>query len=378
VLYARGYRLTVSADPGNITLVNNTTVTDTFYEFASDFSGGETVYVTIVPFNDEGDAIGPCAEESFTIVSSATPELPECTNLVTPANNSVDVVVNTDLEWEPVANADGYRLRVVDTSNGSLLVNDVDVNNELTYEFASDLNEDTTHQVTITPYNSEGDAVSCITEEFRTQIIPTPPECTSLINPLNGATNVDARTNLSWTPVANATGYLVVVGITRGGVEVANNIDAGANTFYDFSEDLRENTTHYVTIIPYNEEGDAIACIEESFRTGTIPVVPSCTNLTNEDVAAVTTYDFASDLNIDTTYAVTITPYNTVGDAMSCTTEQFTTIANTAVPNCTNLTSPIADATDVVVDTNLTWSMVTDATGYRITVVDTSTNTNYL
>ncbi|NER17966.1 BspA family leucine-rich repeat surface protein [Spongiivirga citrea] len=417
-LFARGYRLTVRVDPGNITLVNNVTVNDTFYEFASDFSGGETVYVTLIPFNDEGDAVGPCIEESFIITTNATPQLPECTNLTTPINNANDVVVNTDLEWNPVSNADGYRLNVTDTSNGSVIVNNIDVNNDLSFEFSNDLDEDTTYEVIITPYNAEGDAISCSTEEFTTQIIPRPPTCTALISPLNGATDVDVSTNLTWTPIADATGYLVIVGITRDGIEVANNIDVGLDTFYNFGDVLRENTTHYVTIIPYNEEGDATACIEESFRTAAIPTVPGCTNLTspladatdvavdtnlawspvmdatgyritvvntntsntivdNEDVTTSTTYDFASDLDEDTIYEVTITPYNAVGDAMNCTTEQFTTeIVNVpTVPGCTNLTSPLADATNVVVDTNLAWSPVTDATGYRVTVANTNTTT---
>ncbi|MFP2996988.1 BspA family leucine-rich repeat surface protein [Spongiivirga sp. MCCC 1A20706] len=416
-LFARGYRLTVRVDPGNITLVNDVTVNDTFFEFASDFSGGETVYVTLIPFNDEGDAVGPCIEESFTITSNPTPELPECTNLTIPLNNATDIVVNTDLEWSAVANADGYRLNVVDTSDGSFVVNNVDVNNDLTFEFTSDLEEDTIYEVTITPYNDEGDAVGCSTENFRTQIIPIAPECTSLVSPSDGSTNVDVGTSLSWVPVANATGYLVIVGTTRDGIEVANNIDVGANTFYNFNEDLRENTTHYVTIIPYNEEGDATACIEESFRTNTVPTVPACTNLTspltgatdvavdvnlewttvtdatgyrvtvintattttlvnNEDVSAATTYNFAADLDLDTTYEVTITPYNAVGDATACTTEQFTTVATvTTVPDCTNLTSPLAGATDVAVDANLEWATVVDAMGYRITVINTATTT---
>ena len=36
-LYARGYRLTVRTDPGNVTIVNNEVVTSTSYQFTADF-----------------------------------------------------------------------------------------------------------------------------------------------------------------------------------------------------------------------------------------------------------------------------------------------------------------------------------------------------
>ncbi|WP_345075332.1 BspA family leucine-rich repeat surface protein, partial [Flavivirga amylovorans] len=313
-LYARGYRLTVRTNPGNITIVDNEVVTDTSYEFATDFSGGETVFVTLIPFNDEGDATA-CTEESFEITSSATPTVPDCTNLTMPANNAINVAVGSNLEWSVIANADGYRIRAGTTIGGSNIINNVDVGNVTTYDIPTDLPQDTTIFVTITPYNTIGDAMSCVEESFITEIIPVPPVCTSLTSPLNGVRNVPIDTDLSWRPIVNATGYLLTVGTTGGGFEVLNNVDVGNVTTYDLPDDLRANRLIFVTIIPYNDEGDATSCIEESFRTGDSPTV---------------------------------------------------------IPSCTTLSSPLHGATNVAVTTDLSWNAVSDATGYRIHVGTTS------
>ncbi|WP_197463471.1 BspA family leucine-rich repeat surface protein [Cochleicola gelatinilyticus] len=298
-LFARGYRLTVRVDPGNITIVNNETIiNETSYEFATDFSGGETVYVTITPFNGSGDAL-PCPEESFIIVDDATPTLPECTNLTTPLDGETDVVINTDLSWNPIANADGYRINIGISPSGTQIENNVDVGNVTTYDLPNDLPENTTIYVTVIPYNEVGSALNCAEETFITETIPTPPECTTLTNPLDGAVDVPITTDLSWNPVPNATGYLLIVGTTSGGNEIVTNLDVGNVTTYDIPVDLPENRLIYVTIIPYNDIGDATECAEESFRTE----IPS-------NVIALCT-DYSADLDANGT--VTIQPEDVDG-----------------------------------------------------------------
>ena len=417
-LYARGYNLTVRTEPGNVVIVNNETVNETYYEFSSDFLGDEIVYVTITPFNDEG-AASSCIEESFVITSTTTPTAPECTTLTSPLNNNQNVAIDSGLSWNPISNADGYRITVGTTTGGNDILNNFDTGNDTFYDFATDLAEDTTYYVSITPYNEIGDAISCVEESFKTELIPVPPTCTTLTSPLNGATNVPLNATLSWNAVPNATGYLVVVGTTQGGIEVVNNIDVANSTTFSFTEELRPNRTHYVTIIPYNEVGDATGCVEESFRTGAAPNTdpPTCTTLTaplnmatnvaldtniswnasatatgykltigttsggndilaTTDVLNTTTYNLSSDLPEGTVIYVSILPYNTYGDAISCVEETFTTETLPTIPNCTSLNSPVNNATGIAVDTNISWDAVTDATGYTISITSTSGNNN--
>ncbi len=414
-LYAEGYRLTVGTSSGGNDIVNNATITnETSYEFASDFNTGDVVYVTLIPFNTEGDAVGPCTEESFTI-SSNPATIPDCTTLIEPLDGVTDVAVTTDLSWNPISNADGYKITVGTSAGANDILNSEDVGNITTYEFATDLPEDSDIFVTIIPYNDEGDATSCTEESFHTEIIPVPPVCTNLTTPLNGATDVPIDTQLSWTAVSNATGYLVVVGTTSGGIEVVNNIDVGNFTTYDIPGDLQEARMHYVTIIPYNAEGDATGCIEETFTTGDSTSPPSCTSLSapihgatavapdtnltwaeitsatgyklsvgtssgssdiySGDVGDVLIHDLAADLPESTTIYVSVTPYNDNGDAMSCTEESFTT---DGVPLCTTLLTPANGATNIAVDSNIEWNPSGNTNGYKLTVTASSSTANNL
>ena len=414
-LFAQGYRLTVGTTPGGNDIENNTTVTnETSFEFASDFNTGDTIYVTIIPFNDEGDSVGPCIEESFTI-STDPPTIPDCTTLTEPLNNANDVLVSTDLSWNPISNADGYRLTVGTSSGATDILNNEDVGNINTYEFATDLPEDSDIFVTIIPYNDEGDATACVEESFHTELIPVPPVCTNLTTPLNNAIDVPIDVSLSWNAVANATGYLVIVGTTSGGIEIVNNIDVGNFTTYDIPTDLQEDRLHYVTIIPYNNEGDATGCIEETFTTGNSTSPPSCTSLTaplngatavdpttnltwaaltsatgyklavgtssggtdifTDDLGDVFTYDLVADLPESTTIFVTVTPYNDNGDAIGCAEESFTT---NGPPLCTSLIAPANLATDVAVDASLEWNASTNTDGYKLTVTASSSTVNNL
>ncbi|WP_405412602.1 BspA family leucine-rich repeat surface protein [Maribacter sp. Asnod1-A12] len=412
-LFAQGYRLTVGTSAGGNDIVDNETITnETSFEFTSDFNTGDTVYVTITPFNDEGDAVGPCTEESFTI-STDPATIPECTNLTEPLHSATDVAVTTDLSWNPISNADGYKLTVGTSSGANDLLDSEDIGNINTYEFTSDLPEDSDIFVTIIPYNDEGDATSCTEESFHTELIPVPPVCTTLTSPINDATDVAIDTHLSWTPIANATGYLVLVGTTSGGIEIVNNADVVGASTYDIPVDLQEGRLHYVTIIPYNDEGDATGCTEETFTTGDSTSPPSCTTLTapingatavdpgtnltwaelssatgykltvgttsggsdifTDDVLNVTTYDLAADLPESTPIYVTVTPYNDNGDAIGCTEESFTT---DGAPLCTTLTTPANGATNVPVDTNIEWNTVANTDGYRITVIGSNSTAN--
>ncbi|WP_396602857.1 BspA family leucine-rich repeat surface protein [Algibacter sp. R77976] len=418
-LYARGYRITVITQPGNITLVNNEIINaNTSYEFATDFLGDEIVEVTITPFNDEGDATG-CAQESFTISSDNTPSIPECTTLTYPLNNSTDIATDTDLSWSPIANADGYNITMGTSPGGSDILNNFDVDNVTNYDLPSDLAEDTTFYITITPYNSEGDAVTCTEENFKTELIPVPPACSTFTEPLNGATNVAIETDLSWTAVPNATGYLLTVGTTGGGIEILNSIDVENVTTYDLLADLPTNRLIFVNITPYNDVGDATGCTEQSFRTGTPETIPVCTTLSsplngdtdvaidtdltwnaianatgyrltvgttsggtdilnNEDVANVTTFDLPADLPETSSIFVNITPYNNVGDAVTCSEESFSTETLETIPVCTTLSSPLNVDTEVAIGTDLTWNAIANATGYRLTIGTTSGGTDIL
>ena len=149
----------------------------------------------------------------------------------------------------------------------------------------------------------------------------TVPNCTTLTNPSNGVANVLITSDLTWTAVTNADGYYLSVGTSSRGTDFLNNenILGGATTTYN-PLDFAENQTYYVTVIAYN----------------------------------------------------------TVGNAVSCTETSFTTEIVATVPDCTSLTSPVDGITGVSISTDLTWTAVTNADGYYLSVGTSSGGTDFL
>jgi len=92
------------------------------------------------------------------------------------------------------------------------------------------------------------------------------PECTYLISPQNGDTDVDVNADLEWEEAENATGYILTIGTTPGGNDILDEEDVGDVTTYDPGH-LPYNTTIYVNITPYNDFNSASDCDEESFET---------------------------------------------------------------------------------------------------------------
>lgn len=179
--------------------------------------------------------------------------------------------LETDLSWESVSNATGYKLNMGTTSGGTDLLNMFDVGNVLVYNLPSDLPEYTTIYISITPYNISGDAFSCREEFFTTKSLVPVPICTSLLLlPLANTTNVPIDTNIEWSPVPEATGYMLTLETFTTGTDVLNIIDVGNISNYDVPANLPINITIYVTIVPYNSGGEAIGCLEETFETGEI------------------------------------------------------------------------------------------------------------
>ncbi len=193
----------------------------------------------------------------------------------------------------------------------------------------------------------------------------TPPVCTSLSSPLIGANGVSVSTSIAWSPSAAATGYKLSIGTSPGGTDILSNNDVGSATTYDPMIDFPYNTTIYVKIIPYNGNGDAIGCVEETFVTETLPL-PICTALVNPssgatnvpvdvtfswapsnlatgyllfagttlggtnlldsfDVGNITTFDPPGILPYNTTVYFKVVPYNAGGNATGCIETSFIT-----------------------------------------------------
>ena len=101
------------------------------------------------------------------------------------------------------------------------------------------------------------------------QTADSEPSCDSVLtNPADGSTDNEINGNISWSVATGIpTGYFLTVGTTPGGNELVDNIDVGNVTSYALGQLLYE-TTYYVTITPYNAIGTTTdTCTEQSFTT---------------------------------------------------------------------------------------------------------------
>lgn len=222
---------------------------------------------SITPYGSFENAIR-FTEEYFTTGTSILAS--GCTSLTSPLHQETNVSVGTHLSWSPVEFATGYKVTVGTTPGGKDILDAVDAGSAPGYDIPTVLPGNTTIYVTIIPYDSSDEAigVGCTEEYFTTGDSVPVPECTSLTLPLDGATQVYVGTDLSWSPVPDATGYILTVETFTTGIDILNTFDVGNVTHYDIPADLPENITIYVTIVPYNVGGEATGCIEETFTTG--------------------------------------------------------------------------------------------------------------
>jgi hypothetical protein len=150
------------------------------------------------------------------------------------------------------------------------------------------------------------------------QVLSNPPVCTTVSAPAAAATAISVTPTITWASAAYTTGYTLNLGTTPGGTDVINGLDVG-------------NVTSYI--------------------------VPA-----------------ANTLNYSTQYYITVIPKNNIGSATGCTSSSFTT---RAIP-CPSVSAPASSATAVSLTPAFTWSAVTGATGYKLSIGTTAGGTDIL
>jgi len=356
---------------------------------------------------DTGRRIFLCLLFSFSFFI-AHGQVPDCTMLTNPSDSEINVPVTAIISWGAVPNATNYIVTLGTTSGGSEVLDMFAAGPDLSYTPPSGLLPNTTYYITIIPNNNNGDAIGCMEESFTTGDSGTIPGCVTLLSPLDGAYGVAPEANITWAPQPVAAGYFLTVGTNSGGTDILDNFDVGNVTTYNLATDFPIVQRIYVTITPYNGAGETPSCSEFTFRTrGNNP--PMCTDiidpidggefvsvtanitwirdfsasgyrmtiweksiggikiLDNEDVGTGTNYK-PPDFMENTLYFVKITPFNDLGEANNCQPISFTTGIAPLPPDCTSLISPANGARNIAVDTDISWNIVSGATGYFLSV----------
>ncbi len=289
----------------------------------------------------------------------------ECPALINPVPGSINVPVNTSISWQEVVGVTGYIISLGTTPEGTDIVNEQPVGSETTFTPPMGLPESTEIFVTITLFFINQNSIVCSSVSFTTEDVTDVPGCTMIIQPVNGETNVNITSNISWTYATFAIGYRISLGTAPGSGDILTEQDVGNELSFDPPSNLPPLTQIFVTLTPYNENGDASGCPSESFTTGDLGEPPACTVLirpadgsTNVPldttlewipvpeatgyIVSVGSSPFVNDvldmaiftnpmINVinfepNKTYFVKIIPFNEAGQAQGCGQQSFSTI----------------------------------------------------
>ncbi len=258
-----GYILSIGTTPGGTEILNERPVgSATTYTPPLGLPENTQIYVTITLFFFDRSDI-TCNTESFTTEDVTT--APLCTSLRNPLNDAINVNVGTNIVWNYSPTATDYRLSIGTSPGGNEILNNQAVGNVLSYQPGADFPANTQIYVTVIPVNENGSPAPCQEESFTTGDIATLPGCATLLSPADGAINVPLTPFLEWTDVPGAVGYRLTIGNTPFTAEVLDNATFFTNS--TFVINFEPNRTFFVTIIPFNEAGDAIGCGQEAFST---------------------------------------------------------------------------------------------------------------
>lgn len=286
--------------------------------------------------------------------------------LTNPVNGSGNVPVDTQISWNTVMGVPGYIISLGTTPMGTDIINRQQVGSMNTFTPPLGLPENTDIYVTITLFFFDPDIpeVTCTTQMFHTATVTSPPGCTVISNPADGAIGVNIGTNITWGYSSTATSYNLSIG-TAPGLGDIENMNVGNTLSYTPPSDLPPNTPIYVRVVPENGIGLAASCGETSFTTGSIAALPVCTNLISpadgelnvpltpslewmeapgatgyrvtigsspftaevlDRAVFFTNSTFVIGFEPNRTFFITIVPFNTAGEAIGCVQESFSTI----------------------------------------------------
>ncbi len=288
-----------------------------------------------------------------------------CPTLDGPFDGANNVSVDTSISWTSIAGVPGYLISIGTTPGGNDIINSLNVGSATTYKPPLGLPENRTIYVTLTIFFFNAPDIVCTSESFSTANVTTPPPCTTVRIPSDGATNVNVGSSIFWNSASTATSYTVIIGTTMGGTEIAN-LNVGNALSYKPLPNFQFDTTYYVQVIPENENGVAAGtCNESSFTTGSLATIPGCTSMINPSngannvpltpllewqavpdakgyrVSIGSTPDTADvidnlvftenstlvlDFEPNRTFFITIIPFNEAGEAVGCSQETFSTL----------------------------------------------------
>ncbi|MBE8719739.1 T9SS type B sorting domain-containing protein [Sphingobacterium pedocola] len=166
---AKGYRLFLGTAPQVFNLLDGVDVGHlTSYQIQEDLPEFQKLYWQVIPYNEHGVATS-CTSWTFTTLK--IPRLPSCTIVSFSTSDAQEVSLSPTLKWPEATYATGYRLFVGTTPQAMDILDGLDVQDQKSYTFLSELSANTVYHVQVEPYNEFGRALDCPLIVFRTRLL---------------------------------------------------------------------------------------------------------------------------------------------------------------------------------------------------------------
>ncbi|WP_282161341.1 T9SS type B sorting domain-containing protein [Ulvibacterium marinum] len=189
----------------------------------------------------------------------------QCPRLIYPPDGAIGVPVDATISWPNVNGISAFIFSLGSTPDGEDILNRRTSGPINSYTPPLGLPDNTQIYMSIILQFEDGSTQICPGQTFSTEDVTTPPPCTTLSEPINGETNVSSNTPIQWNYAYGATGYRLSIGTAPGTQDILSGFDVGNTLSYKPPLSLPIDTEIFVSIVPYNENGNLGPCREESF-----------------------------------------------------------------------------------------------------------------
>ncbi|MGV8018907.1 MAG: hypothetical protein AB2L26_12115 [Ignavibacteria bacterium] len=247
---ATNYHLQISQYANFLSLaVDQTGIMGTSYSVPAGFLSGTTQYYWRVAGANAGGQGNWSSIWNFTTIIG-TPAAPI---LTAPPDSSIGVSRNPVLTWNPVPNANSYRVQVSTTPTFSSTVVNAVTGSSTQYTVTTALNYNTMYYWRVNATNAGGTGAWSSVWVFTTLV--QPPSMPTLLTPANNATGVPLTPTFTWTTVPTATSYRLQISTSTSFSNIIVNVVQTGASYVLPSGYLVGNTNYYWRVAAINEGG---------------------------------------------------------------------------------------------------------------------------
>ncbi len=244
---ATSYTVQISTTPNFINIIDSATTTATIYTVPSGkLNSTITYFWRVMARNSNGVSLWS------TVWNFSTTAAPNAPTLVSPANNSVNVILTPNFTWNSVSNAVNYLIQI-STSAGFMTIVDSATTTTTNYQIpAGKLNLSNTYYWRVCASNSFGTGSWSTVWSFSTAGAPSVP---LLLLPVNGALAVSKTPLMDWGDVTGATTYKILLSTVSNFIVITDSATISPSQYQVPAGKLQDLFTYFWKVNASNSYG---------------------------------------------------------------------------------------------------------------------------